>query len=324
MLDVIKLLATGVIQGTIDKLDLILLIIIIIISSVALYKNNKYFKIAYNVVVNILPRVKRRYVLVANFSKLKGTIDPIINKYAEAGCKTYVINKNKFNDIKKIDKEFLEEIIKRQQETIIKAKDRMKNDDSFIYIGFPHIPLGFLDGYIFTDSDTPILYENQHTDMDHRKKGFFELEKIYNTNMRLSTNINETNNLVKEVALKIEQSFTIDNDGIKEILGEIPIINLSVEGVGRSCISNYSQIDIYKKEFEKVLCELKTRGVEKIHLFATTPASLTFSSGSVIKHYHPEVIVYNFNNGIYDWAINLATKNVIIPDSIKNTLQQAV
>ena len=167
MIDIMKLLINGVTQGAITTLNLIILLIIMIFLSVVLYKNTKPFKIVYNFVINTVPKIKRQHVLFVNFSKQEGAISNIHNKYVEAGCKKYILNKNKIVGDQKVSESLLKEIIQRQQKTIKAAKDRMKNADSFIYAGFPHVPLGFLDGYNFTDSDTPILYEHQHADTDH-------------------------------------------------------------------------------------------------------------------------------------------------------------
>jgi len=187
----------------------------------------------------------------------------------------------------------------------------MKNGNSLIYIGFPHVPLGFLDGVNFSDIDDPILYEYQGMGSECLGKGFFELKRIYNTEIELEQTLNNNDSLEKEVALKIEQSFRINDDDIKKVINVSSIVSLSSDEIDRWKITNYAQIDKYQREFEKMLTRMKAKGVEKIHLFATTPVSLSFSLGRVINHYHPEIIVYNYNNGIFDWGINLQNCEII-------------
>lgn len=193
----------------------------------------------------------------------------------------------------------------RQQDAIKKAKKRMKNGNSLIDIGFPHVPLGFLDGVNFSDIDDLILYEYQGMGSECLGKGFFELKRIYNTEIGLGQKFNKNSSVGKEVALKIEQSFNISDDQINKVINVSSILSLSPKEVGRWKITNYAQIDKYQREFEKILTRMKAEGVEKIHLFATTPVPLSFSLGRVINHYHPEILVYNYNNGIFDWGINL-------------------
>lgn len=319
MSNIITMLINGVRNGTISTFQLIILLLTIIVVSIVLYKNTPVFKAIYNFLANLLPLIKRKYVIVVNFSKQSGNIDKVIEKYLELGCKTYRLNACKrFDTSGNISKEKLEKIIRNQQKTISQAKGRLKTPSSFIYIGFPHVPLGFLDGLLFNDTDMPILYEHQHEDCEHRKKGFFELEKIYNTNLQLVNDIDKISFFGEEIALKIEQSFNIDDKDINKIFNDIQIIKFGLENITRSGISNYSQIDLYKKEFDKLLATLKNKGVKKIHLFATTPVSLSFSLGNIIKHYHPEIIVYNYNRGEFDWAVNLKYQEVIMCDDIEH------
>lgn len=316
MIKIITMLVEGISKGTIGTVDLVLFLLIIITLSVLLYKNTKTFKAIYNFIANLLPFIKREHVVVANFSKQPGTINKVIENYIELGCKTYLLNTyKKFKENGSISKTVLEEIIQKQQKTIRKAKSRLNTPNSFIYIGFPHIPLGFLDGINFNDTDMPILYEHQHEDCEQRKKGLFELNQIYNTNLKLVDNVHEIPTFDEEIAIKIEQSFKISDNDILEILKNIQVIKFGVEDTARSGISNYSQIDIYKKEFNKFLTLLSEKGVKKIHLFATSPATLSFSLGSVIKHYHPEIIVYNYNRTKFDWGINLKNQEVVMCSS---------
>jgi hypothetical protein len=291
---------------------LVILIIILFIISILSYKNNRLLQR----LVNKIPFIRKEYVLVANFSKKEGKIDEIIKDYMEYGCKVFKLYT--FRDFDKdgtITKEKLENIVKRQQKTIQKVKRIMKNGNSLIYIGFPHVPLGFLDGVNFSDIDDPILYEYQGMDSECLGKGFFELKHIYNTEIEIEQTLNNYDSLDKEVVLKIEQSFKINDDDIKKVVNVSSIVSLSSSKIGRWKITNYAQIDKYQREFEKMLTEMKAKGVEKIHLFATTPVSLSFSLGRVINHYHPEIIVYNYNNGTFDWGINLQNREIIEPVS---------
>lgn len=288
----------------------ILLIIAFIISILAIltYRKNKFLQ----KLINYIPFIQKEFVLMGNFSKKEGKINDITNNYLESGCKVFKLETYKeFAEDGTITKDNLEKVIKKQQKTINDAKKIMKNKNSFIYIGFPHVPLGFLDGINFTDIDEPILYEYQGMDSECLGRGFFELKRIYNSTLDLLDNIGDRATIENEIALKIEQSFKVNDSDIRKVINVPSIISLGPEIPGRWKITNYAQIDKYQREFERVLSELKNKGVEKIHLFATTPVALSFSLGRVIKHYHPEVIVYNYNNGRFDWGINLRNQSVV-------------
>lgn len=294
---------------------LAVLLIILFIISILSYKKSRLLQ----KLVNLIPFLRKEYVMIANFSKKEGKIDRIINGYMEFGCKVFKLcTFRNFNKDGTITEEKLENVITKQQDTIRKAKKKMKNGNSLIYIGFPHVPLAFLDGVNFSDIDDPILYEYQGMGSECLGKGFFELKQIYNTGIKLEQISNCNDLLEKEVALKIEQSFEISDEDINRAINVPLIISLTSSQIGRWEITNYAQIDKYQREFEKMLTRMKAEGVEKIHLFATTPVSLSFSLGRVINHYHPKIIVYNYNNGIFDWGINLQNRELIYMNPINN------
>ncbi|TDK58120.1 SAVED domain-containing protein [Bacillus salipaludis] len=308
------------IQKTINLLQLVInhllasviLMLILFFMIIITYKKFGWIQAIFNLVTNWIWFIKKEYVLLANFSKKDGHISAIKNKYQEQGC-LYLINNftKKFSHDGVIDKNALEEIIFKQIKTVEKAKKRVKKSNSLIYLGFPHVPLGFLDGRLYKDLDGAILYEYQGMESETLGKGFYELNKKYNTEMELFNNRDKYEELEKEIALKIEQSFPIQNEDIKKTVKVSQILSFGISKPNRWKINNYAQIERYQTEFEKLLKELKENGVEKIHLFATTPVSLSFSLGRVIQHYHPEIIIYNYNNNRFDWGINLNSKEVI-------------
>ncbi|SHH76963.1 hypothetical protein SAMN02745135_02041 [Caloranaerobacter azorensis DSM 13643] len=294
--------------GMILLFILIVIAVILGLTSIMAYKNSKLLQR----LLNYIPFIQKEYVMIANFSKKDGRINEVINNYLESGCKVFKLESYKeFADDGTISKLNLEKLVQKQKKTIRNAKKIMKNKNSLIYIGFPHVPLGFLDGVNFTDIDDPILYEYQGMDSECLGKGFFELKRIYNSSLNLVDNIDQTEIINNEVALKIEQSFRINDNEIRKVVNVSSIISFGPQNIGRWKITNYAQIDIYQKEFDKVITQLKNKGVDRIHLFAITPVSLSFSLGRMVKHYHPEIIVYNYNNGKFDWGINLRNQKVV-------------
>jgi hypothetical protein len=297
-----------------DPLTAIIMLLILVFSIIILYKKWGWLQIAYNWVVNhVLLFMKRDFILLATFSKKEANFASVKREYQEQGC-LYITNYfiKKFNIEGSINVTDLKKIINKQNSKMKTAIKRSKNANSLIYLGFPHVPLAFLDGYHFKSTDDAILYEYQGEDSECLGKGFYELKRKYNTDMKIVSNYNSQIKYDNEVALKIEQSFSIMNEGIKNVSGASQVISLGLENPNRWNITNYAQIDLYQKKFLELLSKLKESGVTKIHLFATTPVSLSFSLGRIVEHYHPEIIVYNYNNNAYDWAINLKTEEITI------------
>ncbi|MGS2778334.1 SAVED domain-containing protein [Robertmurraya sp. GLU-23] len=296
-----------------DPLTAIITLLILIFSSILLYKKFGLLQIVYNWIVNNIFRfMKREFVMLTTFSKKEANYSKIKQKFQEQGCLFLTLNVIKFFEVDgSIKKENLLKILKKQKKRMKVAIKRGKNSNSLIYLGFPHVPLAFLDGYHFKDTDDPVLFEYQGEDTESLGKGFYELNKKYNTDMKIVSNYDQQNTYENEIALKIEQSFPIRDEGIKGFTKVSQVISIGIENPDRWKINNYAQIDLYQKYLLDILSKLKANGVNKIHLFATTPVSLSFSLGRVINHYHPEIIIYNYNNNAYDWAIILKTEELI-------------
>lgn len=296
-----------------DPITSIIMLLILIFSSIILYKKWGWLQLVYNWVINhVLRFMKREFILLATFTKKEANFTSVRREYQEQGC--LYIEQNFLKKIKvdgSINDLDLQKIIKKKKSKMKTAIKRSKNSNSLIYLGFPHVPLAFLDGYHFKSTDDSILYEYQGEDSECLGKGFYELKRKYNTDMEIVSNFNSQINYNTEVALKIEQSFSIMDEGIINVSGASQVISFGLEKPSRWSITNYAQIDLYQKKFLELLAKLNESGVNKIHLFATTPVSLSFSLGRIIEHYHPEIIVYNFNNNAYDWAINLRTEEII-------------
>ncbi|SHH72070.1 SAVED domain-containing protein [Virgibacillus chiguensis] len=296
-----------------DPITSIIMLLILIFSSIILYKKWGWLQIAYNWVINyVLCFMKRDFIMLATFTKKEANFTSIKREYQEQGC-LYITHNflKKFKVDGSINYSELQKVLKKKKSKMKTAIKRSKNSNSLIYLGFPHVPLAFLDGYHFKSTDEAILYEYQGEDSECLGKGFYELKRKYNTDLKIVSNYNSEIKYNNEVALKIEQSFPIGDDEIKKVSGSSQVVSLGVESPNRWNITNYAQIELYQKRFLELLSKLKENGVNKIHLFATTPVSLSFSLGRIVEHYHPEIIVYNFNNNAYDWAINLRTEEII-------------
>lgn len=296
-----------------DPITSIIMLLILIFSSIILYKKWGWLQIAYNWVINhVLRFMKREFIMLATFTKKEANFTSVRREYQEQGC-LYITQNfiKKFKVDGSISDSDLQKIIKKKKSKMKTAIKRSKNSNSLIYLGFPHVPLAFLDGYHFKSTDDSILYEYQGEDSECLGKGFYELKRKYNTDMKIVSNFNSQIKYDTEVALKIEQSFSIMDEGIINVSGASQVISFGLEKPSRWNITNYAQIDLYQKRFLELLAKLNESGVNKVHLFATTPVSLSFSLGRIIEHYHPEIIVYNYNNNAYDWAINLRTEEII-------------
>lgn len=240
-----NLIETAYVNPVMSIAILILVLLIIVFVNITMYKKFSWFQVIYNFLINhVFCFVKREYVMFVNFSKTDANFTDVKKEYQEQGCLYRTINsKKEFNKDGTIEVSDLNKIIDQQQIKMKKAKKRSKSSDSLIYLGFPHIPLTFLDGCRFGSTNEPILYEYQGRNSEHLEQGFYELKKKYNTDMELRSNFNPEVEYGNEVAVKIEQSFSISNEAIKNVIDNIEIVSLGVADPERWSITNYAQID---------------------------------------------------------------------------------
>lgn len=307
LIDLANILIDNPAQGIIVIIVFILILAILIC---IIYKKNKVVQMIMNFIENLLfPYIKKERIILAVFTKHKAVTKSVTEKYSLIGYKKmYIDHYKKFCDNNMTQKK-LQSIVDKQYKNMHKIKAGMKNNNSLVYLGFPHIPFALLDGVNFSGTDNVILYEYKG---DSSNKDFFELENEYNSDIEILNNYENYTLESDEIILKIEQSFDINDEKIKEIVGDIDLIYLKNKDVKRWGISSYAEVDKFSKEFSKVLQWASNNNIKKIHLFMTTPVSLTFSLGKVIEHYHPEIIIYNYNNNKYDWCIDIKKRKVNI------------
>ena len=259
----------------------------------------------------IFPLIKKDRIIFEVFTKKYANSKGVEDKYSIGGFKKISINKKEdFDNANWINENNLQKFIDKQEKTMRKARKGSKKNDSLAYLGFPHVPIGFVDGYNFSDTDNVVLYEYDGAIGNNPDKEFFELKKSYNSDLQLQSNYENYELKGDEIILKVEQSFDIKDNEIKNVVGDLDVINLSNKDRKRWGIKSYSDVDKFAKEFEKILSWAKSKDIKTIHLVMTTPVSLTFTLGQVVAHYSPNIVIYNYNDGKYDWSIDVKQRKI--------------
>lgn len=312
LIKIIVELGNNVIEHPLQSIifAIILLLILLIIMCI-IYRKSKAVQEIINFIENIFfPIVKKEHIIMAIFTKHRALTKNVTDQYSLKGYKKMYIDYYKSFCDNKITEEKLQKIVDKQYKNMHKIKKGIKSNDSLIYLGFPHIPFALLDGVNFSGTDNVTLYEYKGALTNSSDKKFFELENCYNSDIEILNNYKNYTLQSDEIILKIEQSFNINDKEIKDIVGDIDLIYLKNKDVKRWGINSYAEIDKFAREFYKCLEWAKDNGVKKVHLVMTTPVSLTFSLGRVVEHYHPEIIIYNYNNNRYDWCIDIRNRKV--------------
>lgn len=304
---IIDLIKESYLNGIILLLILVALIVLGII-----YRHSENAQKFINVFENcFFPWIKKDRIILEVFTKKVANSKGVEDKYSIGGFKKITVNrKNDFDSITWLNENNIQKFIDKQEKIMRKVEKGRKQKDSLVYLGFPHVPIGLIDGYNFSDTDNVILYEYDGATGNNPDKEFFELKKLYNSDLQLVSNYKNYELKGDEIILKIEQSFDIKDNEIKSVVGDLDVINLSNKDRKRWGIKSYSDVDKFAKEFERILSWAKDNNVKKIHLVMTTPVSLTFTLGQVISHYSPEIVIYNYNNNKYDWCVDVKQRRV--------------
>lgn len=317
----VEIIDSKIIQSIIDLIKesywyaiLFLLILLALIILGVIYKHNKYTQKIINIFENVFfPYIKKNIIIFEVFTKQEANSKGVEDKYLDEGFKKITVNyKANFDDSSWINEENIQKFLDKQDERMRKIKKGSKKGDSLAYLGFPHIPIGVMDGYNFSGTNNVILYDYDGSSGNSPEKGFFELKKVYNSDIEIHSNYEGYKLSGDEIILKIEQSFKIKDSEIRRVVGDKDIIYLSNKDNRRWGIKSYSDVDRFTKEFEKILSWAKDNEVNKVHLFMTTPVSLTFALGQVITHYYPDIIIYNYNNNKFDWCVDIKRRKVNI------------
>lgn len=294
--------------------SIVLLLIVIILIIVLIYRQNKFIQKIINLCENLFfPLIKKERIIFEVFTKKNAVVKSVEDMYTLIGFKKIKINcTDKFENKEWVTEKNLQKLLDKQRKNMSKIKKGSKKNNSLVYLGFPHVPIAFVDGVNFSDVNNVILYEYDGAVGNSPDKDFFELKKIYNSSIELESNYKEITLNSDEVIIKIEQSFDINDRELINLVGDKDIIYLSNKDRKRWGISSYSDVDKFIKEFEKILKWAKENNIKKIHLFMTTPVSLTFSLGQVVSHYTPDIIIYNYNNNNFDWCVDVKNRKVKI------------
>jgi hypothetical protein len=173
-----------------------------------------------------------------------------------------------------------------------------------IFGGLAPVPYLFLAGLILDDEqDLKIMDWNRET------KNWQQLDQLDDSNRFMSTGLDKIPEGSKEVILSVSASHQVNIVGAKRTVGDLPIIDLELEG--RSSSSHWSenkQMELTREFFETVR-EISDKGIEKIHLFLAAPASLSFRFGTCFdKRNFPETVIYQYKRGEetpFPWGISL-------------------
>lgn len=181
----------------------------------------------------------------------------------------------------------------------------IKSTSKLIYTGIPLIPLAFYEGYIMkTITDIKYLVNYR----EHRDKGYEELKygnkEVINYN---KSKIEKIQKKCREVSINLSSSFEVNSKDI-HLCKKIPILDYKRNKIECDHLTHYKEVEKIADDFLEYILMLKnTKNIKRINIFAAIPATLAYEIGRKIENHYPCIYVYNYENGKYEWGLNIKT-----------------
>ncbi len=177
------------------------------------------------------------------------------------------------------------------------------------------------DGYsvdLYALAPIPLLVQLGNLFANRPNINIFQLKKVPSTfdwedsgeKLNITTNSDLPEQEVEEVALLMSFSGKVSKHNVTATVGEkIPQIEMLIKEPFDDFLRCKSQLDDFLFEYRKVKSLLASKGIKRIHLFASIPIAFAIGIGQAYNtNYDPEIITYDFNQGVYTKALTIGEK----------------
>lgn len=195
----------------------------------------------------------------------------------------------------------------REIEQRVDGADR--RDISYVYGGLAPVPLTFLTGVLFDDEGKVTIL-----DWDRHVESWRMLDERDDGRRFTIVGVDEIPAGSVEVALVVSVSYRIDAGTVREKIGDIPLIEMVLDGGQPDCHWSEEKQQALGKQFFNTVHTLKNVNVRRIHLFLAAQNSVVFRFGKLYdKRNFPEVSVYQYQPDLsppYPWAVRMPVDGV--------------
>ena len=197
----------------------------------------------------------------------------------------------------------LEHLISLPADLRRRANSTDRQDLTIVYGGLAPVPFTFLIG-VLIDDETSI----EILDWDRHQEAWRELGGADDGKRFQAHGMNSARENGKaEIALAVSVSYEIRMMDIAARIGEMPLVQLKLEGGSVDCHWSAEKQRALGKQFFDTVLHLKNRGIKRVHLFLAAQNSVVFRFGRLYdKRNFPEVVVYQYQSGSlppYPWGV---------------------
>lgn len=115
---------------------------------------------------------------------------------------------------------------------------------------------------------------------------------------------------LEDVALILSFSGKVNKQNVIDAIGNnFPMIEMAIEDKYDDFLRSKKQLDEFLTVYRKVKSSLSDNGVKRIHLFAAIPVAFAIGIGQAYNsNYDPQIVTYDFKQGIYTRALTIGEK----------------
>ena len=189
-------------------------------------------------------------------------------------------------------------------------------DLTLVYGGLSPVPFTFLTGVLIDDEGATLIF-----DWDRHVEAWRQLDGADDGKRFRSAGLNNVPDGAQEVALAVSVSYGVNTDDVRAKVGEIPIVELDLEGSSPNCHWSEEKQRALGVQFLDTAISLGNRGVRRIHLFLAAQNSVVFRFGRLYdKRNLPEVVVYQYLKAAtppYPWGVLMPVCGIENPKVVR-------
>ncbi len=184
-----------------------------------------------------------------------------------------------------------------------------RRDITYVYGGLAPVPLTFLTGVLMDDEGAVAVM-----DWDRHAENWRWLDGEDDGQRFLLSDIDAVPAGAPDVALAVSVSYRVDLDGVRQKVGDIPLVEMALPSGSPDCHWSERKQMALGRQFLETVIALSNQGVRRVHLFLAAQNSLVFRFGRLYdKRNLPEVTVYQYQRDAvppYPWAVRMPVSGV--------------
>lgn len=197
---------------------------------------------------------------------------------------------------------------------ILKSKSEQIGNQEIkvIYGGMPPVSLGFLAGYLMSNTYYVEVWDYDRNAKDEKK--WYRVDGYMDNNIPIIIEDNYTKEKDVFILMSISHPVTLEQVRCKVYYPSF--IEITMPEIKYDNMSSIEKLSNFSMQFGELLKKLAADGVERVHIFCAAQASFNFCMGRQITRNHPQIIVYEYDISTpekYPWGILFNTKDETSP-----------